>query len=896
MKNNKNRLGELLGRLALLSPIFVTLLLLSLTTNANAATTVDGTFRLRALKPQLDQQLRAKYITDSSYRRSIKESSRVKNMVVGESQIGFQVYNFAANVYEYRLGRLVATGKHCYVFAEHSASASLDQSADTFLQVAENFDNRVFPTVTSWFGRPQIPAAFSLADDRVYIFLLDIRDNFSEGYVAGYFDHRDLEGLFGNQKPVFFMDINPGEPGNPDDKNNSFYRTLAHEFQHMINFSIRHAASLDEQERWLDEGLAMFAEYVFSGQSGDGPQRIPPSPHFERFLEAPGVNLLSNSKESWFKEDSLYRQYGASFMFVAYMVEKYGGNSTSLQQSFLRELVRTPAAGVAGINALFSSSSISFKEIFTNFIIALHIDNAEAGNGMWGFADKKLAFGKSAEMLPLKMLRHYAGSDEGSFIGSDGQSLANSVIIEEIAGTAKVSLELKADDGITYYVAELLPDLSGSVRPLLLIDGKANYSADLSDGRRLLILPMAIAPETVIGTKFNYSFKSAASRLVMYPIPNPAFSEQFIILLKSFAGVLPQPPTLRISFNNLIDSPAFTAVDETNTLFIAHYQLPGNGRGQAFCYHNDDSCSFSFSSVKLRASAMVVAEDSGVTLAVNAPNAGMAAIACPDSMVSLPSGAVGGPFDTFFDADASATLNLADQQIKQHGVCRLDASGKLISWSSLRASEAGVSAPISAPGRYFLVKDVVPPVLKDLHIRQSAANNCILKFSLSDGLSGVNPESLQVRIGNRQLGSQRGSSWESGISLGELPAGDNSLEVEVSDYAGNVARAQIKAVVVSSADFRVAVYPNPCHKNVHLQLTFAVMPDYSHAEVKIYDVAGDLVDSLELLPVGAVALAAVWDLTGRNGKPVSNGTYFYRVSLRGSITKVKASGKIAVLR
>lgn len=897
MKKNITCLSEIFRFPCRLSLLLVAAIVILSAGSAIAAGPVDGTHRLRALKPILDQQLRARYISDSVYRGMVKASSRSSALVVGESEIGFQVYNFAANVYEYRVGRLVARGNHCNVFIERENNGIFaEQSAQTFSQIADNFDKKVFPTVTDWFGRPKISAEFSLPDDRIFIFLVDIRDRFDEGYVAGYFDHRDLEGLFGNQKPVFFMDISPGTPGSLEDKNNSFYRTMAHELQHMVNFSIRHAAGVADQDRWLDEGLAMFSEYIYSGEVGEDSQRVPPTPHFERFLENPAVNILSNSKESWFREDSLYRQYGASFMFVAYMVEKYGGNSKSLQQAFVRELVRTTEAGVAGINAMFSFQETGFNEIFSNFILALHIDQSTAGNGMWGFANKTADFGKSADMLPLKMPRHYAKSTDGSFIGSNGQTLANSVNIEEIAGLDSVALDLNCDAGMNLYVAELLPDMSGSIRPLVLNNGSTRFSADLSDGRRLFILPLALANDLDDQARLNYSFRSGANNLVMYPVPNPAFSEQFIILLKSFSGALEQTPTLRIAFNNLLDSPKFEAIDDTNTLFIAHYQLPGNGRGQAFCYYGDDSCSFSFSAVRTRASSVSLASTEEATLIVAGANQGIAAISQPDGFLSLPSGAVAGPYDVSFDSQASASLMVTGLNARQNGICQIDSHGNLTGWSSLIATGSGVAASLRSPGRYFLARDTVAPTLSDLQLVQTPAEKCLLRFSATDGLSGIEPGSIKIAIDNKPLLRSFADTWQQGIDLGLLEAGPRQIELEISDSAGNVARSQLRAVVAPSANFRTEVFPNPCQKNVHVKMVFNSMPIYSQAIVRLYDVSGNLVNTLELLPAGPASLAATWDLTSRNGRTVSNGTYFFRASVNNGSNTSKATGKIAVLR
>ena len=180
----------------------------------------------------------------------------------------------------------------------------------------------------------------NLPDNDIYIFLTTIKGQFSEGYVAGYFDNRDLETKTGNRKPVLFMNLTGNESDNTNDKMNSFYRTLVHEFQHLTNYTLRKALNLKEQERWLDEGYSMFAEYIYSGCVGNDSQKIPPAPHLEKYLNEPNIDIANNSETAWFQEPALYKQYGGSFIFVAYLVEKYGGDTEALQQLFLKELVK----------------------------------------------------------------------------------------------------------------------------------------------------------------------------------------------------------------------------------------------------------------------------------------------------------------------------------------------------------------------------------------------------------------------------------------------------------------------------------------------------------------------------------------------------------------------------
>lgn len=69
---------------------------------------VDGTFRLRAMKDELDRALSLRMATDENYRSQLRASTRQQQLVPGISEVGFQVFNFSMGAYEYRPGRFVA--------------------------------------------------------------------------------------------------------------------------------------------------------------------------------------------------------------------------------------------------------------------------------------------------------------------------------------------------------------------------------------------------------------------------------------------------------------------------------------------------------------------------------------------------------------------------------------------------------------------------------------------------------------------------------------------------------------------------------------------------------------------------------------------------------------------
>jgi hypothetical protein len=100
-------------------------------------------------------------------------------------------------------------------------------------------------------------------NDKLFLLLLDIQDGFtgSGGYVAGYFDSTHMytanSGLKSNEAAMLFMDIYPGDPS----KLEEFCTVVAHELQHLINFSKGMPKNI-----WINEGLSLAAEYIYGGE------------------------------------------------------------------------------------------------------------------------------------------------------------------------------------------------------------------------------------------------------------------------------------------------------------------------------------------------------------------------------------------------------------------------------------------------------------------------------------------------------------------------------------------------------------------------------------------------------------------------------------------------------
>lgn len=159
----------------------------------------------------------------------------------------------------------------CIVYGELSAVNDKRISRDTAEAVKREFDQHIYGPITGVFG----PYEDFDGNGKLILFLLDIQDGYKplsgSSYIAGYFNPIDTFPnrvySFSNEADMIYLDIDPGIAGAAE-----FYSTIAHEFQHLINFSTRYNNKdlPDVQDIWIDEGLASAAEYIYSQEYGRG--------------------------------------------------------------------------------------------------------------------------------------------------------------------------------------------------------------------------------------------------------------------------------------------------------------------------------------------------------------------------------------------------------------------------------------------------------------------------------------------------------------------------------------------------------------------------------------------------------------------------------------------------
>lgn len=202
-----------------------------------------------------------KSVGDSAYGKS-----QLKTYVLGNVR-SFKTNDFVQNKTVLLNAELRYSGSICNVWVEQTNTALNNQKAQ---QLGQEFENRINTLVTTFFySAPNVDG-----DGKIDILCFDIKDGFSGygSYIGGYFWAGDLFPAStvpdSNECEMFYIDTYPTMGLNktaPDVT--SAFSTLAHEFQHMVNFNgyLENNSKSDTMDTWLNEALSGAAEHMYGG-------------------------------------------------------------------------------------------------------------------------------------------------------------------------------------------------------------------------------------------------------------------------------------------------------------------------------------------------------------------------------------------------------------------------------------------------------------------------------------------------------------------------------------------------------------------------------------------------------------------------------------------------------
>lgn len=331
---------------------------------------------------------------------------RVDVPVVNEKldiRVGLECNSFTSTV-----GTVKAVGTKAVIVIDDESPGSF--SSAEYSAIAAEFDTLIYPTIASYFGVPT-----DIDDNgRIIIYFTPQVNRMTDpgtanqGYVGGYFygvDYAPRSPLpsnptspyctKSNEAEIFYV-ITPDPTGvfgnvfQTSVVRESIRGTIAHEFQHMINFGTRlFNINAMWEEPWLDEGLAHIAEDAAGRvasrlsdmtkitMSHITNQTISTSvfsgffyQNFARFREY----LKDPTDVSMFDDDPTIESRGASWAFLRYILDWHSSGSP---RTLTRALVANPQSGV---DNLVASTGKSFETLFGQWLLTVYADGMPIEN------------------------------------------------------------------------------------------------------------------------------------------------------------------------------------------------------------------------------------------------------------------------------------------------------------------------------------------------------------------------------------------------------------------------------------------------------------------------------------------------------------------------------------
>ena len=307
-------------------------------------------------------------------------------------------YTVSGTSYTKRKATLRASGTYCYVWVLDDNFITESADGDQITQkkaeeLAEKFDS-MYQGIRKVFGTESDEIIskygfYTISDTKVNIVVYDIEDDYTENQnsgVAGYFWPKDY--YTATDTPASQDDVRPlsnegkyfyVDSGFLNKYPNMIYSTLAHEFQHMINFGQKTMKSMKAATKqsdvvssstWSNEMMSMVCEDMIQDYLDIDLLDSP----IGRLLEFAQGYYLSGLTD-WLLGNDVAYSYAGAYAFGAYLARNYGGTSLIKQiatNQYVDQQAITQALQAIGKNE-------SFETVFKKYPQALLLDNAPTG-------------------------------------------------------------------------------------------------------------------------------------------------------------------------------------------------------------------------------------------------------------------------------------------------------------------------------------------------------------------------------------------------------------------------------------------------------------------------------------------------------------------------------------
>ena len=333
---------------------------------------------------------------------------------------------------------LVKTGSKLYFYVEKpwwdsQTQAKKGEILANLDNLSNEFDNNIYPTLTSTFGYEWNPGIDK--DSRITV-LFESMDSAEGGYFRETDEYDKLQLPDSNQREILYLSVS-----NINDPNVKII--LGHEFTHLITFNQKNKIFRVEEDVWLNEARADYSSTILKYDNNYNGSNL--QQRVEDFIKNP-----LDSITDW---NGTKYDYASVDLFIQYLVDHYGKN-------ILSDSLKSKSVGIESINYALqkSGSRDNFAQIFTNWTIALIINNCSQ-NSEYCYSNPNL---NDLRVNPNIIFLPLTGSNSLSATNVTKDWAGNWQKI--IGGSGDLKLEFSSLAGLNFRV------------PYIVYDKDSNYS------------------------------------------------------------------------------------------------------------------------------------------------------------------------------------------------------------------------------------------------------------------------------------------------------------------------------------------------------------------------------------------------------------------------------------
>lgn len=246
---------------------------------------------------------------------------------------------------------------HLYFWIEDG----VNYDEDALRRLADEFESKIYPTNREFFGSEWSPGIDN--DPRLYVLYAGgLGSN-----IAGYFSSADeihpQAHPYSNAAEMFLMNSDV-----LDLSDSYIYGTMAHEFQHMI-----HWYRDRNEESWLNEGFSVLAEFLNDYDVGG----------FDYlYVSDPDLQLTN-----WPSPPDSTPHYGASFLFLAYFLDRFGEEATQALVGNADNGMDSIDKVLGSMNAIDTQSGepITAEDVFADWVVASYLNDPDVADGRFSY-------------------------------------------------------------------------------------------------------------------------------------------------------------------------------------------------------------------------------------------------------------------------------------------------------------------------------------------------------------------------------------------------------------------------------------------------------------------------------------------------------------------------------